>query len=126
MKNDIPSVAIGHVFAKTHDVKKVTKFYTALGLRMVCEFERMSILELRGGTHILFFKQMKKPKTPPKANFDLMVDDLKAFHATLKKAKMRVGKIRNHEQSGHLLFETKDPDGRIITVYSSHTEGRPV
>jgi catechol 2,3-dioxygenase-like lactoylglutathione lyase family enzyme len=121
-----PSVAIGHVVAKTANIEKTTDFYLILGLREIMKTSRMSILELRGGTHILFFKQSMKPKKPPYANFDLMADDLDAFRTRLKKKGVKVGKVTNDRMSGHRLFRVTDPDGRSIAIFSSHTDGRPV
>lgn len=126
MSDTRPALAIAHVTAKTFDIQKTTNFYCALGLRKVWMNERMSILELRGGTHILFFKQSKKFKKPPVADFDFMVDDIQEFHTSLKKSKLPASRLRNDKLSGHQMFETKDPDGRVISVFSSHTDGRPV
>jgi catechol 2,3-dioxygenase-like lactoylglutathione lyase family enzyme len=123
---DKPSVAIAHVTAKTRDIGETTRFYCDLGLRKVMQNERMSILELRGGTHILFFKQSSEFKRPPSASFDLMVDDIVEFHARLKKMKVEVDSIREDRLSGHRMFQVKDPDRRAITIFSSHTEGRPI
>lgn len=121
-----PTAAIAHVFMKTPNVKKTVKFYLSLGLRKVWESPQMGIVELRGGTHILFFKNKVKFAKPPRATFDLMVDEVKVFHKDLKKEKYRVSKILSDKRSGHELFTVTDPDGRVITIYSSHTEGREV
>jgi catechol-2,3-dioxygenase len=121
-----PKAAIGHVFMKTASVRKTTRFYVALGLRKVFENDGMSIVELRGGTHILFFKNSNRFKKPPKANFDLMVDNVKSFHASLKKSGKKVTRIHHDKRSSHDSFSLKDPDGRVVLIYSSHTEGRRV
>lgn len=121
-----PTAAIAHIFIKTPNVKKTVKFYLNLGLRKIWESPQMGIVELRGGTHILFFKNKTKFTKPPKANFDLMVDNVKTFHKELKKKKNKVSKIQSDKRSGHDLFTVCDPDGRNITIYSSHTEGRDV
>lgn len=121
-----PAVAIGHVMMKTRDIKATTKFYLDLGMRKVWQGSGMSIVELRGGTHILFFKSPKMEKKAQAAKFDLMVDNVSSFHKKLKKQGKKVSALREHSQSGHKLFLVTDPDGRSITVYSSHTEGRSV
>ena len=121
-----PELAIAHVVAKTWDVAKTTEFYLKLGLRKVWQADSLSILELRGGTHILFFRLKKKPARAPKADFDLMVDDVRKFHARLKRAKLRVGEIKDEKFSGHLRFEVVDPDGRRVSIFSSHCDGREV
>ena len=121
-----PSAAIGHVFMKTVDIKTTTKFYVELGLRKILENNEMSIVELRGGTHLLFFKNSRKFKKPQKAKFDLMVDDVWSFHKELKKKKKKVSPIYHQAISGHNIFSVKDPDGRLVKIYSTHTDGRTV
>jgi catechol 2,3-dioxygenase-like lactoylglutathione lyase family enzyme len=118
--------SIGHVMMKTVDIKATTRFYAGLGLRKVMETRGMSIVELRGGTHILFFKNSGVFKQPPKAKFDLMVDDIESFHASMKKKGISVSPIKEDQMSGHNRFSITDPDGRIISIFSSHTEGRTV
>lgn len=121
-----PSAAIGHVVLRTPILSKTFKFYLDLGLRKVWQSKTMGILELRGGTHILFFRTSAKPKKPPKAKFDLMVDDVPLFHKNLKRQGKRVSAVRRDSVSGHDRFSVTDPDGRVVSIYSSHTEGRNV
>ena len=52
--NKRPEVAIGHIVMHVSDLEKSTEFYLQLGLRQVAMEPGMSILELLGGTHILF------------------------------------------------------------------------
>jgi catechol 2,3-dioxygenase-like lactoylglutathione lyase family enzyme len=119
-----PSAAIAHVMMKTVDIKATTQFYLELGLRKVMETSGMSIVELRGGTHILFFKNSGQFKKVPKAKFDLMVDDVVDFQKALKKKNKKVSAIQKDQVSGHDKFIVTDPDGRQITIFSSHTENR--
>ncbi len=121
-----PSAAIAHIFMKTPNVKKSLKFYLDLGLRKIWESPHMGIVELLGGTHILIFKQKEKFKKKPKANFDLMVEDFGGFYKLLKKKKLKVSRVQSDKRSGHEMFWVSDPDGRAITIFSSHTEGREV
>jgi hypothetical protein len=55
-----------------------------------------------------------------------MVDDVLDFHRTLKKKNKKVSGIQKDRMSGHDKFIVTDPDGREITIYSSHTEERHV
>ena len=54
MKRNRPEVAIGHIVIHVPDAVKSAEFYARLGLRIVQKGPRVSIVELRGGTHILF------------------------------------------------------------------------
>src|SRR6185295_8369874 len=122
--SDKPSAALAHVMMKTVNVKVTTQFYVDLGLRKVMETAGMTIVELRGGTHLLFFKNSGGFKSPPKAKFDLMVDDVLDFQKMLKKKDKKVSAIKKDPMSGHDKFLVTDPDGRNITISSSHTEDR--
>ncbi len=84
----------------------------------------MAIFEVRGGTHLLLFKDSPRAKWVKEQEYDLMVSDLKAFHAKLKKDKLPVSPIKKDRY--HLVFKVTDPDGNKIVVYSDHTEGRTV
>jgi len=48
-----PPVGVGHMSLTVADVEASNRFYAALGLRVVGKGDDMSILELRGGTHLL-------------------------------------------------------------------------
>ncbi len=125
-KESPPPVAIGHVTLRVADVTVAAGFYGALGLRPIMNRAELAILELRGGTHLLLFKAKRKPKAGPIRSFDLMVDDITSTRASLEEAGVRMTPIKEDRLSGHQMFELTDPDGRTITILSSHTGGRRV
>ena len=125
-EGDRPKAAIGHVTLRVQDVKGSCAFYVQLGLRLVVEKEELAILELRGGTHLLLFRAKGKPKRGPLRSFDIMVDDAGGYRAALAAREVPVSPLRYDSLSGHHMFEVTDPDGRVLTVLSDHTEGRPV
>lgn len=121
-----PPIAIGHVVLRVRDIGRSVRFYRTLGLRMIMERKELAILELRGGTHLLLFPATRDIRTKRIRTFDLMVDDVPRCHRDLARRKLRVTKTREDSSAGHLWFETFDPDGRALGVYSTHTEGRAV
>src|SRR5262245_3886731 len=85
-----PPVWTGHMFMPGNDPLASSKFYQLLGMRLVIEFPRAAILEMRGGTHLVVYSADAPvpgdvpgsaeagPPKPGPAPFDLMVDDLPA------------------------------------------------
>lgn len=121
-----PPIAIGHVTLRVSDVGLAADFYRALGLRLILKQEGLAILELRGGTHLVLFRAEGKPKAGPVGVFDFMVEDIEAAHAAMRSAGVEGTAIGEDHLAGHLWFEVTDPDGYVLRVFSSHTEGRPV
>ncbi len=119
-----PRVWVGHLFRKVKDVKKATEFYTKLEMRPLMQDAGMAILELRGGTHLLLFKDSPKNKWVSETEFDLMVSDVRDCHARLKKKKIKVSTLKKDRY--HLCFRVTSPEGDRILVSSDHTEGRSV
>jgi catechol 2,3-dioxygenase-like lactoylglutathione lyase family enzyme len=123
-RDRLPSLAVGHVVLRVANVKVAAAFYEQMGLRQVWLRKDLAILELRGGTHLLLFPGIGKRRRA--APFDLMAEDLDATHATAHARGFAPASIDHEERSGHRFFTIRDPDGQRLTVYSSHTEGRPV
>ena len=121
-----PPIAIGHVTLRVSDVGLAAEFYRALGLRPILKREELAILELRGGTHLVLFRARGKPKSGPVRVFDFMVEDIEAAHATMRSAGVKGTAIDEDHIAGHLWFEVTDPDGYVLRVFSSHTDGRTV
>jgi catechol 2,3-dioxygenase-like lactoylglutathione lyase family enzyme len=138
MSNNLPAAAVGHFIMKVNDIGVSYQFYTKLGLRPFGIFPDLAIIELRGGTHILFFS--KNDELTPSlssshlgqrgASFnerlDLMIDgksgkDLELYRATLMEKGLSVDAIAKDQFFGHDYFQLVDPDGNGITVYTSHT-----
>ncbi len=119
-----PPVAIGHVSIKVSDIAAATEFLETLGLRWVHQSETHSVMELRGGTHLVV-RRAEEPVSPGSpAPFDLMVDDVPATHAAYAAKGVSVSEI--NEGSIHKSFAVTGPDGYEIRVTSSHTMGRAV
>ena len=121
-----PPIAIGHVTLRVSDVGLAADFYRALGLRPILRREELAILELRGGTHLVLFRAEGKPEAGPVRVFDFMVEDVEAAHAAMRGAGVEGTAIAEDHIAGHLWYEVTDPDGHVLRVFSSHTEGRPV
>ena len=81
----------------------------------------MTVLELRGGTHLVLHPAEVAPVPGTEVGFDLMVEDLVATHAawtTAGLAPSAIGHGRIHD-----WFTVADPDGWVLTVNSSHVVG---
>lgn len=122
---DLPALAVAHVVATVRDVRVAAEFYRRLGLRPVWLRKGMAILELRGGTHLLLFPRQRGRRAAT-ASFDLMAEDLDAAHAQAEANGLSPRPIEHQPRIAHRCFTVDDPDGHRITIYSSHTEGRPV
>jgi len=122
--NSRPPVAIGHVRLTVSDVPQATEFFLNLGLRPVVQSEKLSVLELRGGTHLVL-REIKEAIAPgTNAPFDLMVDDVFATKDALTKLGITATEIETGRI--HSSFIITGPDGYLITLTSSHTGGRVV
>ena len=119
-----PPVAIGHVSLSVSDIAQTTRYFETLGMRLIHLGETVSILELRGGTHLVV-KPADGPIAPrSKAPFDLMVDDIgvaREDYAAKGMAPSAMESSRIHE-----WFTVRDPDGYEITITSSHVSDQPV
>jgi catechol 2,3-dioxygenase-like lactoylglutathione lyase family enzyme len=119
-----PAVAVGHVTVGVTDVAAGTMFFEALGLRWVHQTDRYSVLELRGGTHLVLgtADEPAAPGTP--APFDIMVDDVESTRADYEKRGLQVSEV--NRGSIHTSFRVAGPDGYEIRITSPHTGGRAV
>ena len=122
--NSRPPVAIGHVKLTVSDVPQATEFFLKLGLRHVSQSEKIAVLELRGGTHLVLRETEEAIAPRTNAPFDLMVDDVFATRETLTKLGLTTTEIETGRV--HSSFILTGPDGYLITLTSSHTAGRPV
>jgi len=121
-----PAIAIGHVSLRVGSVAQAESFYRSLGMRSIVTSEVMAILELRGGTHLMLFRAKGKPRSGPIRSFDLMVDDIPALRENLLKSGTEVSALEHDTRGAHVFFTVKDPDGHLLTVYSSHAGDRDV
>lgn len=117
-----PPVWIGHVTMATSCVAESRRFMETLGLRPIADGDGFAVLELRGGTHLVLLHS--DDPQPPRAPFDLMVEDLDATHARLAAAGLSPSAIASGRI--HRSFTVADPSGREVLFNSSHVSDRPV
>lgn len=122
--DDRPPVAIGHVSLPVSDVGTSTKYYLELGLRSIHESENFTVMELRGGTHLILSLVKEKIIRGAHAPFDLMVDDVEVARRNYEEQEMAPSAIANGKI--HSSFTLIDPSGYEITITSSHAGGRAV
>jgi len=123
-RDERPAVWVGHVALGVGDLVRSRAFWEALGMRLVEAHERVAVLELRGGTHLVLLPSREPTKPGTRAPFDLMVDDLEAMHARYGELGLQPSEIR--DGGIHRSFELVDPSGYVVTVNSSHVSGRRV
>lgn len=111
-----PRFGIGHVAITATDVDTMTDFYTAIGMRLVVNMGRMSIVELRGGTHLII-----QSGEAGIASLDLIVDDIDETRATLESKGAAPSSITRGNP--HDRFSATDPEGNTLIVNSNHAIG---
>ena len=119
-----PPVAIGHVSLPVSDVGLSTKYFVKAGLRSIHESKKFTVLELRGGTHLILSPADEKIIPGAKAPFDLMVDHVEVARRNYEEKGMEPSGIENGKI--HSWFTIIDPSGYEITITSSHAGGRTV
>ena len=132
-----PGLAVAHLVFNVADLKSSCQFYLNLGLPPFAIDEKVAIIELRGGTHLLLLEvdelagegiaesltgQFHKRFSE---QFDLMIkgkglNELKKYRLELISRGIAAGEIPDEAIFGHHLFRIKDPDGNGITIYTSH------
>ena len=130
-------LAVAHLVLKVADLKSSCQFYSKLGLPPFATDNKVAIIELRGGTHLLLLS-VDEPAGQEIAEsltgqfhkrfseqFDLMIegkglDELKKYRLELLSRGIAAGEIPDETFFGHHLFCIKDPDGNGITIYTSH------
>jgi catechol-2,3-dioxygenase len=138
MKTVVDSeLAVAHLVFKVADLKSSCQFYSNLGLPPFAIDEKVAIIELRGGTHLLLLEVDKLAGEGVAESltgqfherfseqFDLMIkgkglNELKKYRLDLISRGIAAGEISDETFFGHHLFCIKDPDGNGITIYTSH------
>jgi catechol 2,3-dioxygenase-like lactoylglutathione lyase family enzyme len=130
-------LAVAHLVFKVADLKRSCEFYLNLGLPPFAIEEKVAIMELRGGTHLLLLEvdqlageDLAESLTGQFHNklseqFDLMIEgkslnELRKYRSELISRGIPAGEIPDETFFGHYLFCIKDPDGNGITIYTSH------
>ncbi len=111
-----PRFSIGHISVPAAASDELADFYISLGMRPVAKMGRMAIVELRGGTHIVFHAGQAGVST-----LDLMVDDIDETHALLAAHDGAPSAITRGNP--HDSFTATDPEGNALTIHSSHAMG---
>src|ERR1700723_4384914 len=129
-------LAVAHLVFKVADLKRSCQFDSNLGLSPFAIDEKLAIVELRGGTHLLLFEVGLAGEDVAESltgqfherlseRFDLMIEgkglnELKKYRLDLISRGIAAGEIPDETFFGHHLFCIKDPDGNGITIYSSN------
>ena len=130
-------LAVAHLIFKVADLRSSCQFYSNLGIPPFAIEEKIAIIELRGGTHIILLEVdqlaaegMVQSLTGQfhkrfSEQFDLMIrgkglNELKKYRSELISRGIAAGEIPDETFFGHYLFCIKDPDGNGITIYTSH------
>ncbi|MEM7094828.1 MAG: VOC family protein [Actinomycetota bacterium] len=111
-----PRFGIGHLSIAAADVRSLTEFYVTIGMRPVMTTDDFSILELRGGTHLIL-----QTGEPGVATLDLIVDDIDETRGLLGSAGADPGPITRGNP--HDRFLATDPEGNRLVVASNHAIG---
>jgi hypothetical protein len=119
-----PPVAIGHIVHPVNEVRPATLCLIELGMRSIVERDDFSVLELRGGTHVIVRKAESPIEAGTPASFDLIVDDISETHARYSELGLAPSPI----QPGriHSSFTVTDPSGYRITINSTHASDQPI
>ena len=119
-----PPVAIGHIRLPVADVKVVNDYFELLGLRPIFMGDRISVMELRGGTHLILAKSDDEIQSGTMAPFDLMVDDIDGAKEDYSGKGFETSDISRG--SIHDSFVLNVPDSYAIKINSSHAGKRAV
>lgn len=95
-----------------------------IGMRAFFLGPQVSVLELRGGTHLILM--LKDKIAGGSAPFDLMVDNIRATHERFISLGLSPSPIEARPAIDHEAFTVKEPAGHVITIFSSHVSGKPV
>ena len=116
-----PAVAIGHVHLLVEDVVAAHEFFAGNGMREVLKRDDFTILELRGGTHLILEPAEDPIAAGQRTPFDLMVDDIDAAHAGFVANGATATEIKRGNI--HDSFTVQGPSGYVVPVNSSHVVG---
>ena len=119
-----PLVAVAHIVLETDRMEESARFMQTIGMRAFFLGPQVSVLELRGGTHLILM--LKDKVAGGSAPFDLMVDNIRATHERFTSLGLSPSPIEARPAIDHEAFTVKEPAGHVITIFSSHVSGKPV
>ena len=116
-----PELAVGHLVFKVANLKRSCQFYSNLGLPPFAVDEKLAIVELRGGTHLLLLEvdQLAADGVAESLTgqfhrrfseqFDLMIkgkdlNELKKYRLELISRGIAAGEIPDETFFGHHVF----------------------
>jgi hypothetical protein len=105
-------------------MEESSRFMQSIGMRPVFLGPQVSVLELRGGTHLILMLKNQVPGG--NAPFDLMVDDIRATHRRFTALGLSPSAVEARPDIEHEVFAVREPAGHLIQVFSSHVSGKPV
>ena len=111
-----PPVWIGHVSLPTRDLDATERFMRAIGLRPIFRGEEISVMELRGGTHIVL--RQDRSHDGAEAEFDFMVEEIDSSHAQVQALGIPVTALERGRI--HDSFRVVEPGGNTIVFNSTH------
>lgn len=120
VKDPRPPVWVGHIVLESDRMEDTVAFMLKLGMRSIFQGRDVSVLELRGGTHLVILA--KEKVAAGDASFDLMVEDLQATHAHFSLLGLAPSPIEP-AIAGHTCFKVCEPAGHVITFFSNHVSG---
>ena len=125
----------GHIIVLVSDLKRSIDFYNRVELPAFRENSQypIALIELRGGAHVILTDKEAASRDgmfasrfgQRKEAFDLMIDsnareDLETYRARLIDNGVPVSDLNDELFFGHWFFSFEDPDGNLVTVYTSH------
>lgn len=120
----IPPVAAGHIRMNVPDVEDATDWFGGLGLREITRQDTFSVMELKGGTHLVLIASTDPVEKDAVAPIDLMVDDVAEWHAKSSDAGLNPSELTSG--SVHSSFYLPGPGGWRVKITSSHAGNRAV
>jgi len=119
-----PLVAVAHVVLETDRMEQSAQFMQTIGMRPFFLGPQVSVLELRGGTHLILM--LKDKVAGGNAPFDLMVDNIRATHERFAALGLSPSPIEARPTIDHEVFTVREPAGHVVTIFSSHVSGKPI
>jgi hypothetical protein len=115
-----PAVAAAHIVPETDCMEESA----ALMLSHVSLEPRISVLELRGGMHLIL---MRKDKTTAgRGPFDLVDDEVRATYERFTSLGLSPSAIEARPTKDHEVLTVREPASHVVTFFSSHLSGKPV